>query len=259
MIPRPIRISLGFLLFVFFALPLGKTHAWTNEDRDQFRKANQSYQTGKFQEAVSTYRGLSEKYPKTAVLFYDLGNSYYRAGSLGPAILAYERALLWNPRDADTRFNLNYVRGLLEYRIEEKRNWYLRAAEAALNFVTFEEATLLALSAYALFIGVWVFTLFFRRGLAWGWVRKTLLSLTVLFFALWGIKQFESRMLRDAVVLAKQAGGRYGPTEGDQVAFRLGEGLKVYVMDHRADWSRVMLTNGESGWMKNDQIAEVLV
>jgi SH3-like domain-containing protein len=39
----------------------------------------------------------------------------------------------------------------------------------------------------------------------------------------------------------------------------MGEGIKVFVMDRREDWSRVLLTNGESGWVRDSDIAEVKV
>ena len=70
-------------------------------------------------------------------------------------------------------------------------------------------------------------------------------------------KQIDTSVMRDAIVMSKEAEVRYGPSENDQVAFRLGEGLKVYVVDHREDWSRVILVNGDGGWVQSNQIAEV--
>ena len=71
-----------------------------------------------------------------------------------------------------------------------------------------------------------------------------------------GAKNVQAHWLRGAIVTAREAQVRYGPSESDQLAFRLGEGLKLYVMDHREEWSRVLLVNGESGWVRNDQIED---
>ncbi len=70
-------------------------------------------------------------------------------------------------------------------------------------------------------------------------------------------KQVQSNLIREAIVMQKECEARYGPSEHDQVAFKMGEGIKVFVMDRREDWDRILLTNGESGWVKQSDIAEV--
>ena len=72
-----------------------------------------------------------------------------------------------------------------------------------------------------------------------------------------GIKTYVSRILQEAIVLDPNAAVHFGPAEEDQIAFRLGEGLKVRVIDHREDWSRIYLVNGESGWMQNSDIGTI--
>ena len=245
------------LLTVFFSAPL--TWAWTAAEAQEFQKANENYRKGRFEEALESYDKLLREYPQDANLYYNLGNSYFRKGDLGKAILAYERARFFEPRGWDIQENLNYARGLLEYRIEDKRNWYLRAGEKMMEQFTEQEIQLVGLIIYFLFVGSWSFVLFFHRGAPWGWKRKTLLALTVLAFILSLAKQIETRVIKDAIIMTKEAEVRYGPSENDQVALRLGEGLKVYVVDRRDDWSRVILVNGEGGWMKRAQIAEVQV
>ena len=248
--------SLGILLF-FMGSFTGVSLAYEAADISMFQQANQDYRGGDFENAISAYDKLTEKYPEAAVFYYNLGNSYFRDGVLGGAILAYERALLREPRDRDTRQNLKYVKGLLEYRIEDKRNWYLRAGEAVLKRFTEEEFGLLALLTNFLFMLGVLLTLLFRPGSSWGWWRKSTMTLLIVFSLLFGAKNVETHVMSDAIVMANEAEVRYGPSDSDQVAFRLGEGLKVYVVDRRTDWSRIVLDNGESGWVKNRQIAEV--
>ena len=90
-----------------------------------------------------------------------------------------------------------------------------------------------------------------------GGVARYLGGLLAVLCVLFVAKHVETHIIRDAIVLAKEAEVHYGPSIHDQVAFRLGEGLKVYVLDSRKDWSRILLNNGESGWVKNKEIAEV--
>ncbi len=242
--------------FLLFAPP---AWSWTSAEAAKFQEANREYRAEHFDKAIELYQELLKEHPRQAVFYYNLGNSYFREKQLGEAILAYERARFYEPRDKDIEFNLNYVRGLLEYRVEDKRNGYIRAGEQLLEKFTEEEIDLLWLGTYFFFVISWVFVLFFRRRALWGWKRKTLLMLSGIFFLLSIAKDVETRVMRDAIVMAKDAEVRYGPSESDQTAFRLGVGIKVYVVDQREDWSRVILVNGEGGWMKNSQIVEVRV
>ncbi len=244
-----------FLLFwVLIALPAAR--AWTTAELSDFHKANQNYRSGKFKEAVVLYEALSEKYPESGTLYFNLGNSYYRLGKTGKAILSYERARRFDPRDRDIRYNLNYLRGLLQYKIEDRRNWYLKTFEEILNTFTEKEIILGALGAYLLLIFSWVWAVFFRKAAPWRFWRKTFLAIVLFFAAVVAAKNVQAHWLRGAIITVREAQVRYGPSESDQLAFRLGDGLKLYVMDRRDEWSRVLLTNGESGWVRNDQIEE---
>lgn len=232
--------------------------AWSSDALARFDEANQLYQADKFEPAARLYEKLAQEYPETAAFPFNLGNSYYRLGEVGKAILAYERAKMRDPRNQDIRKNLEYVRGLIEYRVADKRNWYLRAGEIFLDHFTEREIAFLWLSVYFLFGASWAFVLFFRPGAPWGWRRKFLLMALVVFLLLDVAKKAETRVVRGAVVMAKQADVRYGPSGDDQVAFRVPEGLRVDVHSRREDWSRITLVNGESGWVPNNQIEEVL-
>lgn len=243
--------------FIFLLLVSGNlAFAWTSQEVSDIKKANQSYRNGNFKEAASFYEGLSEKHPESGVLAFNLGNAYHRLGKPGKAILAYERARRVDPRAPDIRYNLNYLRGLLQYKIEDRRNWYLRAFEEILNTFTEKEILLGGLAVYFLLMASWVIAIFFQDGAPWGFWRKAFLTTCVLFLAVMGAKNVQAHWLRGAIVTVREAQVRYGPSESDQLAFRLGEGLKLYVMARRDEWSRVLLTNGESGWIRNDQIEE---
>ncbi len=226
-------------------------------DNRLYEQANQAYQEGNFDQAAELYEQLAENYPAHAAFEYNLANSYYRLGKTGRAILHYERALVDDPRHEDSRSNLNYVNSMLEYRIADERNWYIRAGERVLKWFREKELFALVLLFYFFLMSGWVFSLFFQPGEPWRWKRKTIAVLLVIAFGLFGAKQFETRIFRDAIVLVQEAEVRFGPSESDQTAFRIGEGVKVYVLDHRNEWSRIALANGKGGWMRQNQLEEV--
>lgn len=245
-------------LALFLALALGFSSALYAQNAT-FKEASEAYRAGKFEKAAGLFEELAVKHPRSAEVYYNLGNSYFRAGREGMAILAYERARLFKPRHADVLANLAHARGLLQYRVQDKRSWYLKAAEEVLNYFTEREILLSVLFFYFLFAAAWAWEIFRKKNFYWGPARRILAVLVVLFAAVLTAKNVQVRVLKDAIITAKEGQVRYGPSDSDQLAFRLGEGLKIYVLDRREEWSRVLLVNGETGWVRNDQIAGVRI
>ncbi len=245
---------LGACVFVLKVSPVFAVR----EAVGQFENANKLYRDGKFKEASEVYLKLLGGDPRASAYLYNLGNCYFRLGEMGKAIHAYESALANAPRNQDIRSNLAYVRTLLEYRMEDKRSWYIRTGEELLSYMTLDESLLVFLGVASLLLLTWVLVVFLKPGAPWGWWRKLLLLLAFVGLALYVGKYYQMQVVRVAVVIPKEAEVRYGPSLSDQIAFRLGEGLKIYVTNKRENWSRVLVPNGESGWIKNSEIAEVV-
>ncbi|MBI4115415.1 MAG: tetratricopeptide repeat protein [Candidatus Omnitrophica bacterium] len=222
-----------------------------------FREASLAYRGGDYSKATSLYESLVAKSSESADVFYNLGNAYFKQEHLGRAILNYEKARRLTPRDRDILTNLEYVRGLLEYKIEDKRNWYFRTVDFLLGFFTQKELGIVSLSFGFLFWISWGFSLYRTPDSGWGWRRKTLLVVTALFLSLWVMKSMHDVTVQEAIVLKSQAAVRYGPSFKDQVAFRLGEGMKVRIQKKAEDWNRVVLPNGETGWMSQEELGEI--
>src|SRR5439155_26228316 len=71
-----------------------------------FKAANALYDAGKFAEAASAYEKIE---PKTASVYFNLGNACFRQDKLGWAVLNYERARRLEPRDPDILANLKFA------------------------------------------------------------------------------------------------------------------------------------------------------
>ena len=243
-------------LFLFFCLSSGEGLA--SEDMPSiFQKANAEYRGADYVQAGSLYESLIAKGAKDANVYYNLGNVYFKQNRTGVAVLNYERALRLHPRDRDIRANLAYVKGLLEYRIEDKRNWYLKTLENLLGIFTFEEMGIVSLTLGLSFWMSWLVILFLRPDGVWGWKIKTLMMIALMAFSLWLFKGVQAQTIQEAVVLKSQASVRYGPSYKDQIAFKLGEGMKVRVKKTEGEWSRVILVNGETGWMAQEEIGVI--
>ncbi|MBI3999781.1 MAG: tetratricopeptide repeat protein, partial [Candidatus Omnitrophica bacterium] len=187
----------------------------------------------------------------------NLGNAYFKSKKLGQAILNYQRAHRLNPRDADVRANLSYVNRLLEYKIDDKRNWFWRKKTELLSYVTLHECWLLALITYFAFVSGLLIALLRRQGPVFG--RMGALGLCLALFCSFPLllKVGEWGMARRGVVTEAQAEVRYAPSSSDRIAFRLVEGLQVSINDEKQEWYRIELTDGRSGWVPQSQVTAI--
>lgn len=79
------------------------------EDNVTKAEGDSAYMKNDYASAILIYESLL-KNGEAAEIYYNLGNSYYKAGDIAKAILNYERALLMQPGNADIRANLEIAR-----------------------------------------------------------------------------------------------------------------------------------------------------
>ncbi len=72
-------------------------------------QADSAYTADNFSLAADLYRQSIETDGASSIIYYNLGNAYYRMNDLGRAIVNYERALQLDPTNSDARTNLDFV------------------------------------------------------------------------------------------------------------------------------------------------------
>ena len=75
-----------------------------------FIRANGLYGDGKYAEAAAAYEQILAQGIESGAVQYNLGNAYLKAGDVGRAVLAYERARRLIPGDPDLAANLGFAR-----------------------------------------------------------------------------------------------------------------------------------------------------
>lgn len=83
--------------------------AKSSDDNVTKAEGDSAYMRNDYASAIQIYESLLKK-GEAAEVYYNLGNSYYKAGDIAKAILNYERALLLQPGNADIRANLEIAR-----------------------------------------------------------------------------------------------------------------------------------------------------
>ena len=73
------------------------------------QRADSAYMQADFNTALQLYTEALDSVGPSSALYYNIGNSWYRTGHPGRAILNYERALRIDPTNVDARANLDFV------------------------------------------------------------------------------------------------------------------------------------------------------
>lgn len=74
------------------------------------KEAETAYTQEAYGKAAELYEKVLQESGDSPEIYYNLGNAYYKAGKIAPAILNYERALALDPGDGDIRFNLQIAK-----------------------------------------------------------------------------------------------------------------------------------------------------
>ena len=210
-----------------------------------FNKANADYAAGHFPDAIAGYEALVKNRQWNPVLFYDLGNAYYRTGDFGRAILNYERALTLDPAQPEARANLQLARDQARA-IELVPDW----TETHLDFLTRDQCAWLAAAAFwgaaAILVG-----LYFAQRRAVVWIFALVLLGTISAGAAFVVYQLETGSAgRDlAIVTKKNIQARLATAESAGAVLLLPPGSEIKILSTRGDWCYAALPNDLRGWI----------
>ena len=225
---------------------------------DEFKLASGLYDAGKYAAAAAV---LAQVTPKTAAVFFNLGNAHFRQEQLGRAVLDFERARQLAPTDPDILANLRFA---------EERLGVAEANSPTRPLARFGEAVAsrrtISQWGYYEVAGVWL-TVLFVAGAVW---LPRLRTGMVLLAALAGVelvmagaalsyRVIVERTGPPVVVLAQKTPARFAPLADATVHFQLSEGNKVCLRDDRGHWWLVERADGQQGWIPAADAERVLL
>lgn len=203
-----------------------------------------------FRNAAAGFESVARSSGGNAELWTNAGNAELQAHTLGRAIVAYRRALLIDPDNARARQNLAHARSLLppfvprpeETGVLESFFFWHKSLSAA-------ERSTLAAAAFAL------------TGLILGWAmavkRPALRTLAIppllVWLAMAGSLAVDMRQARtvDAVIVVDDTIARASDSihAAPRFASPLPAGTEISVVEERARFSKIRLSNGREGWV----------
>lgn len=224
-------------------------------------RANAAYSNGSYRQAVELYETLLGQGMHSVKLYYNLGNSWFKQGRMGKAILNYNRALLLDPTDEDTQYNLALAHARIVDKIDTVPEFFLKSWLRQLGLMlgsnTWAVFGLVFLGLMFAAVILWLLagTLRGRKVGFYGAVTALILCFLSLFYA-----NFQrSRLLhnREAVVMNLVAPVKSSPGTGGKDLFVLHEGTKVRMQEELDGWTEIVLSDGNKGWIASDAIEAV--
>jgi len=241
-------------LFLFFLLGCAQTAGFAQgpDASKLFYDGNLAYKNGQYVQAVADYEAVRAGGLESGPLYYNLGNSYFKAGEIGKAVLNYERAKFFIPADSDLKANLNYALGVLD--ISRPVSFTDKIMDTLFGTLSVN-ATALLLSALFLLILIALKVRLFIPA-AKRPASATALALLVVFIA--GCVYFYQKAVYlnyGGVVVTHKAQIKFEPESNATNYFELGEGDTVTVVEQAPGWYKVKRFDGKLGWVDNRSVA----
>jgi len=259
--------NIGIIGVLLLLIAIGGTpQAWGNETESIAIQAYSRYTAGEeadsingrienFKEALSLYRSLEKTHPSGS-LFYNIGNSFFQLRQYPWAILYYNRALQYMPRESVLKENLLLaqekagVAGLPQQTIW-KFVLFVR------NIFSYNEIVLGFLLFFVLSLGMLSWYVWQRHGLLRMLAGSTLLCGLLFFLCIILLRYIApiEAVVVNASMVRRDAGTHYGVvSEKPLIA---GTVVTVDYATPGGEWVKIKTPSGDVGFVSYNKIRMV--
>jgi tetratricopeptide (TPR) repeat protein len=219
------------------------------------------YAKGEYKEAVAGYQKMVDDGYKSSVIYYNLGNAYYKSGDIPSALLYYEKAHKLSPGDDDINFNIRYVNLKTTDKVEEQPEFFLNRWGRAF-ILSFSLSTLSVLSILFILMGsITLIVYFFANEFN---IKKCSFYAAMVFFFIGLLTVFiagrQSSYFdnhKQAIIFTGAVDVKGGPVEQSKTLFVIHDGTKVNVLESNSNWMKIGLANGNVGWIRTVDAREI--
>ena len=233
------------------------SHSYSDQIIEKFQEANARYNDSDYIKAIQLYEEIVSEKLQSGYLYYNLGNSYFRAGMVGQSIWAYNKALKLKPRIDNIKYNLEIANTKIKDRVTLPPEFFLVDFYIQLkNYYTFFEW--LFLCGLVVFLSAGFFMLSKVLILNSNVVRRLILilSFSALVFHLIAFDIFlEDSKETHGIIIFDDVHAFSGPFQGKSTRlFTLNEGTRVSVFQNQGSWVEIVLLSGEKAWIPIEKI-----
>ncbi|EAZ96734.1 aerotolerance-related exported protein [Flavobacteria bacterium BAL38] len=236
--------------------------ALANESIDAtFKKANDLYNKGKYQNALETFETIVNQGNESADLYFNMANCYYKLGKVAPSIYNYEKALLLNPDDEAIQTNLSFAQKMAidDIKIVPEVGFKKMVKEfvSKLHYDTWAwTAVFIAFLSLLSFLGYYFGNTVFLKRIFFTLFLLFLIGIGVTVFSAFLQKKYDSNY-NPAIIFAEVTTLKAEPKNSSEDVVTLHEGTKVFVLETLGNWKQVELTDKTKAWIDKDAIKEV--
>jgi len=247
---KVVTIFLGLLIF-------GSALATLPKDSAQIimQDANKLYESSEYVEAINLYKKIEAEF-RSPILFYNIGNCYFKIGNVPEAIVYYERSLKYDPENENTLANLKQANKLITDDIRElpqtavSQWWYNFTRNKSINFWA-QLSIYLMVAAFLILILAVVRTPNFIR--KFSMLLGSLLVLAGIFtFFLANTAKNNIENDNYAIIFTPKVDVMSEPKDNGSRLFVIHDGLKVDIISENNEWFEIKLANGAIGWIKKE-------
>tara|TARA_B100000700_G_C14976738_1_gene824263 strand:- start:655 stop:1410 length:756 start_codon:yes stop_codon:yes gene_type:complete len=230
-----------------------------NASDSVFEHSNQLYSSNLFEEALNGYMSILDT-EASQVLYYNIGNCYYKLDMLGYARLYYEKAKLYNPTDKDVVHNIKIIQNRLVDDVQPVPDFFLVKIIKAINSI-FNSSQWGYVLICVFYLNIFLFIIFLfsvsvevKVNSLRAFVFSVPLFLIVVFFVFYSNseQQYQNAILLDTNSYVKTA-----PSLSSADYFIIHEGVKFQLIDELDGWSRILLPDGKDGWVQNSSFQKI--
>jgi len=227
----------------------------SDEALSNFVAAGIAYKEGRYDVAIEKYNEILKGNRVSGPLYYNLGNSYFKKKNIGQAVLNYERAKKFIPRDSDLNFNEHYVRSKIDQQTNVNQSLIDRAIASHVQFYTIDEMVII-LYCIGLVIGIlYLISLYgqWSQTVTSGVIAVLIFSLFIYTTGLFAKVQTQ----RELVVVMMDSNTLFEPRTDSTVHFKLSEGMKARILKRQGDWVKIERLDGKVGWIDREVLEKI--
>jgi tetratricopeptide (TPR) repeat protein len=224
-----------------------------------FEQADHFYSKAQYDSAVVYYDKIVSAGITSPVVYFNLGNAYFRLKKIGLARLCYEKAFRLDPTDGDISSNVKFVSSNIVDRVPEPQRGFLETVFWQLHVLMPLRTQLWFCFTLLFVISLLSSAALFTAGNKRLWLLY-LSALIAIVFCMSGlsmaIKIYDTENHAYAILLEPSVDAKNEP-EGAKILFTAHEGTKFQIRKTVEGWSLVSLPNGASGWVENKYLGRL--
>lgn len=234
-------------------------------------RADSAYMNDDFKQAIELYTQAIDNDGSSSILYYNLGNSYYRMGMFGKAIVCYERALRLDPTNKEARTNLEFVNTKITDQIEDNGTFISNIFEKIIDRCHSNGWAWIALSSFIMFllavmIYIFVPAIVLKKI---GFFGAIILFFIVVISNIFAYKAANKATAHNHAIIIEPSTilstSPRQPKDRSEEAILLHEGTKVELIDSvttvndstKMKWFDVKIDNKHRAWINSNAVEKI--